>query len=235
MQLSAGLFAGLLQIIIINIVLSGDNAVVIGLAANPLPARQRRLAIVLGGGAAVVLRIVLTSVAALLLRVWAVQAIGGLLLLWIAFKLLEQQEEASERGRASTDLRSAVGTILLADLIMSLDNVLGVAAASGGDLALLVFGLVISMAIVMLGGGVFAELIDKLWWLAYVGAAVIAWTGIEMTLSDDLVEPFAAGLVGEPGRLIISALVTVAVVSAAHVTHRRPARHGSGRASAPQS
>jgi len=234
-QLSAGLFAGLLQIIIINIVLSGDNAVVIGLAANPLPPRQRRLAIILGGGAAVGLRIVLTSVAALLLRVWAVQAIGGLLLLWIAFKLLEQQEEASEGGRTSTDLRSAVGTILLADLIMSLDNVLGVAAASGGDLVLLIFGLLISMAIVMLGGGVFAELIDKLWWLAYVGAAVISWTGIEMTLSDDLIEGVAAGLVGEPGRLIISALVTIAVVGAAHVTHRRPARHGPDRASAPQS
>jgi YjbE family integral membrane protein len=234
-QLSAGFFAGLLQIIIINIVLSGDNAVVIGLAANPLPARQRRLAIVLGGAAAVVLRVALTSVAALLLRVWAVQAIGGLLLLWIAFKLLEQQEEASESGRASTDLRSAVGTILLADLIMSLDNVLGVAAASGGDLVLLILGLIISMAIVMLGGGVFAELIDKLWWLAYVGAAVIAWTGIEMTLSDDLVEGMASGLVGEPARLVISAVVTIAVVSVAHVTHRRPARHGPGRASAPQS
>jgi YjbE family integral membrane protein len=232
--LSAGLLAGLLQIIIINIVLSGDNAVVIGLAANPLPPRQRRMAIVLGGAAAVALRVVLTSVAALLLRVWAVQAIGGLLLLWIAFKLLEQQEEASERGGASTDLRSAVGTILLADLIMSLDNVLGVAAASGGDLLLLILGLIISMAIVMLGGGVFAELIDKLWWLAYVGAAVISWTGIEMTLSDDLIEGVAAGLVSEPGRLVISALVTVGVVAAAHVIHRRPARHGPDRASAPQ-
>jgi YjbE family integral membrane protein len=215
------LFGSLLQIIVINIVLSGDNAVVIGMAAQPLPTRQRRLAIMIGGGAAIVLRILLTAVAAFLLGLPALKAIGGVLLLWIAFQLLEKTAEVHDRGRASVGLWAAVSTILVADLIMSLDNVLGVAAASNGDLALLVFGLAFSMIIVMLGGGVFAELIDRLWWLTYLGALIIAWTGVDMALSDDLVQRVVP--LSDPVRLAITGALSLAVVAAAHVFHRRGA------------
>jgi len=213
------LISRIVQIILIDLVLSADNAVVIGMAAHPLPPRQRRLAIVFGGGVAVVLRVVLTGVAAMLLGFPALKAIGGILLLWIAFKLLEREGETRDSVRAASTLRGAIATILVADVVMSLDNVLGVAAASNGDIALLIFGLLVSMAIVMLGGGLFADLIDRLWWLAYVGAAVIAWTGSEMIQEDALV----AGLAALPIflEIAVNVLVTVAVVGLAHAVHRR--------------
>ena len=225
MALSADLLSRLVQIIIINLVLSGDNAVVIGMAAHPLPRRQRRFAISLGGGAAIVLRLVLTAVAALLLELPAVKAIGGVLLLWIGYKLLEEEEETVEGARAVSNLRDAILTILIADLIMSLDNVLGVAAAANGDVGLLIFGISVSMAIVILGGGIFAELIDRMWWLAYLGTAVIAWTGAELVLEDELV--VQSGWLPASAHVAVGLVVTLAVVGLAHyihrVHHRRPA------------
>jgi YjbE family integral membrane protein len=218
-QVSGELISRIIQIILIDLVLSADNAVVIGMAAHPLPPRQRRLAIMFGGGAAVVLRVGLTGVAAWLLGLPALKAIGGLLLLWIAIRLLEREHDSTDDVKAASTLRGAITTILIADVVMSLDNVLGVAAASGGDIALLVFGLLVSMAIVMLGGGILADLIDRLWWLAYVGATVIAWTGSAMLQEDALIHrlaalPFAA-------ELAVNVVITVAVVGLAHVVHRR--------------
>jgi YjbE family integral membrane protein len=213
------LLGSLAQIVLIDLVLSGDNAVVIGMAAHPLPPRQRRLAIVLGGGGAIVLRVTLTTVAALLLGLPALKAVGGVLLLWIAFRLLKKSTEEHEQGRPTVGLWAAVTTILLADLIMSLDNVLGVAAASNGNLGLLVFGLAMSMTILMLGGAAFAELIDRLWWLTYLGALVIAWTGVDIAFTDGLVQPRVEGL-PEAVRVLVTAVLSVAVVVAAHVFHR---------------
>jgi YjbE family integral membrane protein len=201
-------------------VLSADNAVVIGMAAHPLPVRQRRMAIMFGGGAAVLLRVVLTGVAAWLLGLPAVKAVGGVLLLWIAFKLLQRDDGVHDDVRAASTLREAIVTILIADVVMSLDNVLGVAAASGGDIPLLIFGLLVSMAIVMLGGGIFADLIDRLWWLAYLGAAVIAWTGSAMLQEDAFVVGLAS--LPLPAEVAVNVVVTVAVVALAHVVHRRP-------------
>jgi YjbE family integral membrane protein len=209
----------LLQIVLINLVLSGDNAVVIGMAAHPLPPRQRRMAIAIGGGGAIVLRIVLTGLAAFLLQLPAVRAIGGALLLWIAFQLLQQEDEPGAGRKVPTTLRGAVATVLVADLVMSMDNVLGVAAASNGDFVLLIFGLIVSMAIVTLGGGIIARLIDRLWWLAYLGAAVIAWTGSEMMQDDDLV--VQASPLSPLLRLALTVIITLAVVTLAHVVHRR--------------
>lgn len=220
MELSGEFISRIFQIVLIDLVLSADNAVVIGMAAHPLPPRQRRMAILFGGGVAILLRVVLTGVAAILLGLPALKATGGVLLLWIAFRLLERQDSGHPEVRAASTLRAAIATILIADVVMSLDNVLGVAAASNGDIALLIFGLLVSMAIVMLGGGLFADLIDRLWWVAYLGAAVIAWTGAEMIQEDAIV----AGLAEVPFALEISinVLVTVAVVGLAHYVHRRP-------------
>jgi len=209
----------LLRIVIIDLVLSGDNAVVIGMAAHRLPLRQRKQAIVIGGGAAIVLRIVLTTVAALLLKIPVLQLIGGLLLIWIAFKLLKQEEESHEGVRVAASMREAVFTILLADLVMSTDNVLGVAGASEGNVQLLLFGLIFSMIILMWMGSIVATLINRFGWLSYVGAAVIAWTGALMIFED----PYVAQRATWATRSIAhacAAVITIAVTVFAHWFHR---------------
>src|SRR5437667_12859582 len=161
------------RIVVINLVLSGDNAVVIGLAAHRLPLRQRRIAIFTGGAVAVLLRIVLTATVALLLQITGLQFVGGMLLIWIAFKLLKEEEESKEGVPIAGGMREAIVTILVADFIMSTDNVLGVAAASGGDLRLLVFGLIMRMAIVMWMVSLLPGLIDRIWWLSHAVVAII--------------------------------------------------------------
>ena len=221
--MSAEYLSALLGIIVINLVVSGDNAVVIGMAAHRLPPHQRRIAIVIGGSAAIVLRVALTAVASFLLTLPLLEAIGGVLLLVIAFKLLKEEEETNEGIDVATTMRGAITTILIADLVMSLDNVLAVAAAAHGDFTLLFFGLVVSMGFVMLGGALAASLISRFWWMVYVGAGVIAWVGAEMIAEDPLLER-AAPILHED-EWAIAAVVTVAVLGLAHYVHRhRPAR-----------
>ena len=204
-----------LRIVIIDLVLSGDNAVVIGMAAHRLEPRQRRTAILIGGGAAIVLRISLTAIAALLLRLQGLRLLGGLLLLWIGWKLLRQEEEQHEGVKAAASMSGAITTILVADFIMSLDNVLGVAGASEGNLALLIFGLIFSMAILMFMGNLVAELINKAWWLAYIGSGVIAWTGAAMVFED----PFVHSRIPVEGLPLhfISAAVAIATLGIGHL------------------
>ncbi|MFZ5647561.1 MAG: TerC family protein [Bacillota bacterium] len=183
--------SGVINIIIINLILSGDNAVVIAMACMGLPLAYRRKAIFWGTGLAVVLRIVLTFVAALLLKIPFVQLVGGLLLAWIAVKLLFPKEDHCEsQAECESDFKKAILTILWADLIMSLDNVLAVAGAAGGNLYLLVFGIALSIPIVLTGSTVLTTLMQKYPWLAYVGAGVLAWTAGEMIISDKVVFPY---------------------------------------------
>ena len=210
------------SIVLIDLVLSGDNALVIGIAAHGLPARQRKQAIVAGGVAAAVLRIALTAVAALLLGIPGLRAVGGVLLLWIAFRLLKKHDShGSEREAGS--LREAVLTILVADVVMSLDNVLGVAGASHGDVMLLLFGLALSVAVLMVGGSLVASLVNRFWWLTYLGSAVIAWTGVGLVLEDEAL----AHVVDVPTwvELPVTVLVVVVVLVVAHWVHVvRPGR-----------
>jgi YjbE family integral membrane protein len=208
-----------LGIILIDVVLSGDNAVVIGMAAHRLPMHQRKIAIVIGGAAAIVLRIVLTYVALRLLQVSGLKFAGGLLLIWIAFRLLKQEEEGAEGIKAANSMSGAILTILVADLVMSTDNVLGVAAASHGDATLLLFGLVLSMAILLWMGNMVASLINRFGWLSYVGAAVIVWTGAIMVFEDPLVVDRAAWL-NRPVTYFFAALITALVTAFAHWFHR---------------
>lgn len=207
-----------LSIILIDLVLSGDNAVVIGMAAHRLPPRQRKAAILFGAGAAIVLRIGLTAVATLLLLLPWVRLIGGALLLWIGFKLLKEEEEQHEGTGGSERLIEAVTTIIVADVVMSVDNILGVAAAAHGDIGLLIFGLVLSMVIMLAGGSLIAGMIDKFWWLVYLGSAVIVWTGAEMMFGDPFVEQAL-----HPDHSVVvalSATITVVTIVAAHYFHR---------------
>lgn len=210
--------SGLLNIVVIDLVLSGDNAVVIGMAAHRLEPRQRKVAILSGAAAAIVLRVVLTAVAALLLAIPVLRLVGGLLLVWIAFKLLAEEDTPGGVKVART-LRGAITTILVADFIMSADNVLGVAAASRGDMGLLVFGLVTSMAILMFLGGLVAAVIDRFWWLAYLGSAVIAWTGASLALDDAAVERIA-GPVSTTVAWAVATAVALVTLAFAHWFHR---------------
>ena len=144
---------------------------------------------------------------------------GGLLLIWIAFKLLQEEEESKEGLKVAASMREAITTILLADLIMSMDNVLGVAGASHENLKLLLFGLILSMAIVMWMGSVVANMINRFWWLSYIGAAVIAWTGAIMIFEDRFVLERAEWL-SRPVAYTSAAVITIAVTVFAHWFHR---------------
>lgn len=176
----------LLSIILFDLILSGDNAVVIGMAARRLSPENRRKAIIWGGAGAVGLRILFTAMAALLLDVPYIQAVGGLLLLYIAYKLLKPHDEHANVHEAGS-LREAIQTIVLADVVMSLDNILAVGAASDGHLWLLLFGLLLSIPILLLGSGVVARLLTSYPILVYVGATILIWTAVEMLLEDPIV------------------------------------------------
>jgi len=208
-----------LRIVLIDLVLSGDNAVVIGMAAHRLPSNQRKQAIAIGGAAAIVLRVCLTAVASFLLTYRGLQLGGGLLLIWIGFKLLRQEEESHEGVKAAASMTGAIVTILVADFVMSLDNVLGVAGASEGSTKLLIFGLILSMTILMFLGNLVANLINRLWWLAYIGSGVIAWTGGVMIFEDKFVLERFPQYHGAPG-YALAGLITLGTLGFAHWFHR---------------
>ncbi len=175
---------GLLKIIWINIILSGDNAVVIALAARALPPVQQQRAVMFGSGAAVVLRIVLTVVAAKLLAMPYLQIVGGLLLLWIGVQLLIEEEDAEQEHKGSANLLTAIRTILIADLVMSLDNVIAVAAAAQGDMVLLILGLALSIPMVIFGSTLMIKLMERYPIIILLGAALIGWVGGETMVGD---------------------------------------------------
>jgi YjbE family integral membrane protein len=187
---TAEFWIGLLKIIWINIILSGDNAVVIALAARGLPAEQQKKAIMFGSGAAVALRIVLTVVAAKLLALSYLQIIGGILLLWIGTQLLGGEDEGDDGHGQNHGMWVAIRTILIADLVMSLDNVIGVAAAAKGNMTLLVLGLAISIPLVVFGSKLMITLMDRFPVIVTLGAALIGWVGGETIISDVTLKSF---------------------------------------------
>jgi YjbE family integral membrane protein len=182
----------LLSIIVIDLVLSGDNAVVIGMASRSLPAESRRRAIIFGGAGAVGLRILFTAMAALLLDVPLLQALGAVLLIYIAFKLVRPVHETEHVSEAHS-LREAIKTIIMADVVMSLDNILAVGGAAHGHLGLLLFGLALSIPILLFGSSLVARVMNRLPVLVYIGAAILVVTSVRMFFHDELVhDVFAA-------------------------------------------
>ena len=179
-----------LNITVIDIALSGDNAIVIGMAAATLPKERRTLAIAVGGALAVLLRIGLTSVATLLMLVPYLSAAGGLVLIWVVYRLLrpEPKGQGDAARREATSFRQAIFLIVAADFMMSLDNVIAVAGSAHGSVFLLVAGLVISMPLLMVTGGLISNLIDRARWLIYVGAAAISFTASRMVFEDRAIE-----------------------------------------------
>jgi len=178
---------GLGTIIWVNIILSGDNAVVIALAARSLPPRQQKQAILWGAGAAVVLRIILTVVAVKLLEFPYLKLVGGAALLWIAVQLLVPEEGDGDDVRSSSNMLGAVKTILIADLVMSTDNVIAVAAAAKGSVLLLVLGLIISIPLVIFGATMLMKLMERYPLIITLGAAILGWTAGEMGVTDPAV------------------------------------------------
>ena len=185
--LTHAFWVGLAKIIGVNIVLSGDNAVVIALAARSLPRKQQKLAIFWGAGAAVVLRIILTVFAVALLTFPWLKLVGAALLLWIGVKLLIP-EEGGDDVSASDNLIAAIKTILIADLVMSLDNVIAVAAAAGGSYVLLILGLAISIPLVVFGATLLIKLMERWPVIITIGAALIGWVAGEMAVTDPAID-----------------------------------------------
>jgi len=178
-----------LEIVVINILLSGDNAVVIALACRNLPPHQRRWGVFWGAIGAIVLRIILTFFAVSLLQLSWLKIIGGVLLLWIGIKLIAEEdgEGGSPDVRASDRLLAAVRTVVIADLVMSIDNVLGVAAAAKGSLLLLVFGLVVSVPLVIGGAQLIMRLIERFPILIVLGGGLLGYVAGELVVEDSAI------------------------------------------------
>jgi YjbE family integral membrane protein len=184
---------GLLKIIGVNLILSGDNAVVIALAARSLPQRQQKAAVLWGSGAAVVMRIILTIFAVALLTLPWLKVVGSLLLFWIGIKLL-LPEEGDENITASDNLISAIKTILIADLVMSIDNVIAVAAAAQGSMTLLVLGLAISIPLVIFGSTLLLHLMERWPVIITIGGGLLGFVAGEMLVTDPALKGWLSGI-----------------------------------------
>jgi YjbE family integral membrane protein len=204
----------LFSIIVINIVLSGDNAVVIALASRRLPPLQQKAAILIGSAGAIILRIVLTAIIVFVLRIPFLQALGGLLLLYIAFKLL-RSDSFGDNTKSAGSLMEAVKIIIAADLIMSLDNTLAIAAVSRGNWMLLIIGLATSIPIIIFCSRIILYFMEKFPFILYVGAGILGWTAGEMLLEDKklniLMHSYLSGA-SDFIQLVFPALVTCLVI-----------------------
>lgn len=189
---SAEFWIALSQIILINIVLSGDNAVVIAMASRSLSPGQQKKAILFGSVGAIVLRIVLTFFAVYLLTLPYLKLAGAALLLWIGVSLLTS-DDGEEELEGHSNLFAAIKTIVVADLVMSLDNVVGVAAAAKGNVALLVFGLVISIPLIIFGSAIILKLMTRFPVIITLGAGLLGWVAGEMAMTDPAIADWAAG------------------------------------------
>jgi YjbE family integral membrane protein len=186
----AGTALQILKIIGINIVLSGDNAVVIALACRNLPPKQRRWGIILGAGAAVVLRVIFTVIVTYILDIPWLKLIGGLLLLYIAIKLLMSEEADEDSVAAGSSLWEAIRIVAIADMVMSLDNVLAIAAAAGGHTGLIILGLIISIPLVVAGATLIMALLTRWPILVWAGAALLGWVAGELIATEPALKTY---------------------------------------------
>lgn len=187
--LDATIVINILRIIGIDIVLAGDNAVVIALACRSLPPKQRMAGIILGAGVAVLLRIFFTVVIQHLLEVQVLKLIGGILLFWIAVKLLTSEEGKEDGVKTGNSLWDAVRIVAIADLVMSLDNMLAIAAAAGGNTYLIVFGLALSIPLVVAGSTLIMTLLTRFPILVWGGAALLGWISGELIATEPVMAP----------------------------------------------
>ena len=212
---------GVFSIILIDLMLAGDNALVIALAVRSLPRRERRIGTACGAAGAVLLRIALTIFAARLLSIRYVQLAGGLFIVWIAVKVLVDVSAPPDSAPAPKRLWQAIWYVVLADLTMSTDNILAIAGASKGNVALIVFGLCVSIPFVVFASNLLADLMDRYPATIYLGAAILARVGGEMILTD----PFVAGILHPTDtlRYVVEGVLIVAVLVAGKLLSKKAA------------
>jgi len=215
-------FVDFINVVIINVSLSSDNVVVICMAAASLPRNQRNWAILLGGCLAIALRISLTAGAGFLMMLPLLSAVGGLVLIWVAHRLLKLdvgEGDTEKRTRVARNFGQAVFLVAVSDLMMSLENILAVAGAAHGNLVPLIAGLFISMALLMTIGSLVSRLIEKFAWLPFLGAVVICFTGTRMIFEDKFLVskfPVSSSLV-----IVVSVTVGLAVPLIIHLINKR--------------
>ena len=213
-------FSALLAIIVIDLVLAGDNAIVIAMAARNLPAHLQKKAIIWGAVGAIAVRSAMTLVVVYLLKIPGLMLIGGLLLVWIAYRLLNPEQENDEHGNASTTFWGAMKTIVIADAIMGLDNVLAVAGASHGSYVLVVLGLLISIPVVIWGSTQILKLVERYPSVTYLGAAVLAWTAAKMMISEPISQEWLASQ-SPVLEYLIQVVVVLGVLTSGFIRSRR--------------
>jgi YjbE family integral membrane protein len=220
---STAWFSALLAIILIDLVLAGDNAIVIALAARNLPIHLRRQAIVWGTIGAIVVRAAMTVGVVWLLKIPGLMLLGGLGLLWIAYKLLVPGEDDGEHGPMASTFWGAMKTIVVADALMGVDNVLGVAGAAHGAIDLVIIGLLVSVPIVVFGSSVVLKLVDRFPIIIQLGAGVLAFTAAKMIVGEPLLDPVfdAPTVLHAAARYATYVLAVVGVLGAGWLAVRR--------------
>lgn len=183
-------FAALAAIIVIDLVLAGDNAIVIAMAARGLPEHLRRKAIIWGTAGAVVTRVLMTIGVVWLLKVPGLLMVGGIALLWIAYRLLTQSDDGEAHGTKASTMAAALKTIVIADTVMGIDNVLGVAGAAKGSITLVIIGLLISVPIMVWGSTLALKLIERFPVTIFIGAAILVYTAMHMIIAEPMASAF---------------------------------------------
>ncbi|TCZ77784.1 TerC family protein [Paenibacillus albiflavus] len=210
---SLAFLTSLLSIVIIDLVLAGDNAIVIGLAARNLPKKDQKKVIILGTIGAVIIRVLATVFVVSLLNIPGLHLIGGLVLVWIAIKLVMEEHE-DHNIKAGSSIWAAVRTIIIADAAMGLDNVLAVAGAAQGHILLVILGLMISIPVVVWGSTLVVKLMDRFPWVIVIGSAILGWTAAKMIVGEGFLAPYMTSPIIKYGfEIIMIAIIVVIAVS----------------------
>lgn len=218
------LIIAILQIIAIDIILGGDNAIIIALACRNLPARQKRLGILWGTAGAIILRVILVFFASTLLTVPSLKLIGGVLLLWIGVKLLAEEDDLDEGSiKQSGSLMEAIRTIIIADFVMSLDNSVAIAAAAKGNMVLVVFGLLLSVPIIIGGSAIILRMMQRFPIIITLGAALLGWLAGDLIAHDPLLKDYMADLPDYAAKATAGFSALVVVIIGRVLANRRTA------------
>ncbi|WP_235988952.1 TerC family protein [Aquibacillus kalidii] len=217
-EISTEAIIALLKIIAIDIILSGDNAIVIAMATKNLPKKLQNKAIFWGTAGAVGLRILFATLIVYLLNIPYVHLIGGILLLWIAYKVLVEEEEDANIKSYNSVYRAVV-TIIIADAAMSLDNVVAVAGAAHGQIGMIALGVLVSIPIMIFGSKVIVLILEKYRWIAYIGSGILAWTAGEMIVEDSVIKDMLQ-LAPGPIIYILTSIITIAVLLLGYVENK---------------
>ncbi|MDR3287886.1 MAG: TerC family protein [Peptococcaceae bacterium] len=212
---------GILSIILIDLVLGGDNAIVIGMAARNLPGALQKKAIVWGTVGAVIVRVSATFLVVGLLKIPGIQFVGGAVLIWIAYKLLIEEKKEEQQAKGHTGFGAAVGTIVVADISMGMDNIIAVAGAAHNNFSIVIIGLLISIPIVVWGSTLIIKLMDRFPVIVFLGAAVIAYTGGSMMMKDSLTSHYVTNNHVLQMGVAVAIMAGVLVTGKIWKTHRR--------------